>query len=111
MSPPVNTVLSAPAACHAATRHRICRMDAASGSPPVILDLTFGAPMKRRPILSVACLAIWPAVGCTADVKETDDSTKIEVETPKVEIGDAPVDLDPRTDDDIDVDTPAPGDK
>ena len=50
------------------------------------------------------------AIGCTADVETTDDAHKIEVEVPKVEVGDEPVDLDPRTDDDVDVDTPAPGD-
>jgi hypothetical protein len=50
------------------------------------------------------------AVGCRADVETTEDSIKTEVETPRVEVGDAPVDLDPTTDDDVDVDTPAPGD-
>ena len=43
--------------------------------------------------------------------KTTDDSTKIEAEGPKIEVGDKPVDLDPSTDDDVDVDTPAPGDQ
>jgi hypothetical protein len=51
------------------------------------------------------------SAGCMADVSETPDSTKVEVETPKVEVGEAPVDLDPRTDDDVDIDTPAPGDQ
>jgi hypothetical protein len=51
------------------------------------------------------------ASGCTADVQTTDDSTKLEVEVPKVEVGDEPVDLDPSTDDDVDVDTPVAGDK
>jgi hypothetical protein len=50
-------------------------------------------------------------VGCTAKVDTTDDSTKVEVEGPKLEVGDKPVDMDPSTDDDVDVDTPAPGDK
>jgi hypothetical protein len=67
--------------------------------------------MLRRPILSAALFAVFTLVGCMAEVQETPDSTKIEVETPKVEVGDAPVDLDPRTDEDIDVDTPAPGDR
>jgi hypothetical protein len=49
-------------------------------------------------------------LGCSAEVETTDDSHKVEVEVPKVEVGDAPVDADPRTDDDVDVDTPAPGD-
>jgi hypothetical protein len=50
-------------------------------------------------------------VGCTANVETTEDSTKVEAEVPKVEVGEQPVDLDPSTDDDIDVDTPAPGDR
>jgi hypothetical protein len=48
--------------------------------------------------------------GCTGRVATTEDSTRIEGEVPKIEVGDAPVDMDPRTDADIDVDTPAPGD-
>jgi hypothetical protein len=48
--------------------------------------------------------------GCSGDVTTTDDSTHLETEVPKVEVGDQKPDLDPRTDDDIDVDTPAPGD-
>jgi hypothetical protein len=49
--------------------------------------------------------------GCKAEVSQTDDSTKLEVEGPKVEVGEKTPDLDPRTDDDVDVDTPLPGDK
>jgi hypothetical protein len=57
----------------------------------------------------------WPAIlniaiGCTGNVETTDDSTKIEAEIPKVEVGDKTPDLDPRTDEDVDIDTPAPGD-
>jgi hypothetical protein len=48
--------------------------------------------------------------GCSGNVETTDDSTRIDTELPKVEVGDQKPDLDPRTDDDIDVDTPAPGD-
>jgi len=44
-------------------------------------------------------------------VKTTDDSTEVKVDLPKVQVGDKKPDLDPRTDDDIDVDTPLPGDK
>jgi hypothetical protein len=51
------------------------------------------------------------AVGCTAKVETTDDSTRIEAEGPKLEVGDKPVDLDPSTDADVDIDTPAPGDQ
>lgn len=49
--------------------------------------------------------------GCRTEVETTDDSVKIETELPKLEIGDEPVDLDPTTDEDVDIDTPAPGDK
>ncbi|MGB7327321.1 MAG: hypothetical protein WBD31_20765 [Rubripirellula sp.] len=49
-------------------------------------------------------------VGCDGSAGTTDDSTRIEVEVPKVEIGDAPIDLDPTTDNDVDIDTPLEGD-
>ncbi|HEY3392768.1 MAG TPA: hypothetical protein VGK58_08675 [Lacipirellulaceae bacterium] len=48
--------------------------------------------------------------GCSGNVETTDDSTRVETDLPKVEVGDRKPDLDPSTDDDIDVDTPAPGD-
>jgi hypothetical protein len=48
--------------------------------------------------------------GCSGSVETTDDSTGVETELPKVEVGDRTPDFDPTTDDDIDVDTPAPGD-
>ena len=51
------------------------------------------------------------ALGCTADVKPTDDSIKFEADLPKIEVGEESPDLDPRTDDDVDVDTPLPGDR
>ena len=54
--------------------------------------------------LSVFC-------GCSADVETTGDSTRVEVEGPELEVGDKPADLDPSSDEDIDVDTPAPGDR
>jgi hypothetical protein len=50
------------------------------------------------------------AVGCSAKVETTEGSTRVEAEGPKLEVGDKPIDLDPRTDSDVDVDTPAPGD-
>jgi hypothetical protein len=50
------------------------------------------------------------ALGCAGDVETTDDSVHVEAELPKVETGEADVDLDPRTDRDVDIDTPAPGD-
>ena len=49
-------------------------------------------------------------LGCTAKVEPTEDSTRVEVEVPKLEIGEQPADLDPATDEDVDIDTPAPGD-
>jgi hypothetical protein len=62
---------------------------------------------------TVSSLALLLALvaGCSADVETTDDSVKVEAELPKVEVGDKAPDLDPRTDDDVDIDTPAPGDK
>jgi hypothetical protein len=48
--------------------------------------------------------------GCSGNVETTDDSTRVEADLPKVEVGDRTPDLDPRTDDDVDIDTPAPGD-
>jgi hypothetical protein len=58
---------------------------------------------------------LWPAIlvvalGCTGNVETTDDSIKIEADVPKVEVGDKAPDLDPSTDDDLDIDTPVPGD-
>ncbi len=63
----------------------------------------------RRGLLAI--LVVCSAVGCSSKVETTEDSTKVEVEGPKLEVGDKPVDMDPSTDEDIDVDTPAPGDK
>jgi hypothetical protein len=51
------------------------------------------------------------AFGCSGKVSTTDDSTRIEAEGPKLEVGDEAPDLDPTTDDDVDIDTPAPGDQ
>ena len=67
--------------------------------------------MKVNANLLLAVTMAVASIGCAADVETTDDSTKMEVEGPKVEIGDARVDLDPRTDDDVDIDMPATGDK
>jgi hypothetical protein len=60
--------------------------------------------------LLVLAMSLGP-IGCTGDVETTDDSVRVETEVPKVEIGEGEVDLDPRTDHDVDIDTPAPGDK
>lgn len=48
------------------------------------------------------------ANGCRAKVEPTADSVKIEAEVPKIEIKKTP-DLDPRTDDDVDIKTPGEG--
>lgn len=63
----------------------------------------------RWPIL----LFLFPSVlvGCASDVKTTDDATQVQVDLPKVELGEQAIDLDPRTDGDIDIDTPLKGDK
>lgn len=53
----------------------------------------------------LAAVMAMTAAGCTAKTKTTEDSTKVEVELPKVEVKKTP-DLDPRTDDDVDVKTP-----
>jgi hypothetical protein len=60
-------------------------------------------------LVTVAVLC--STIGCSAKVDTTEDSTKVEVEGPKLDLGDQPVDADPSTDADVDVDTPAPGDK
>lgn len=60
---------------------------------------------------AVSLAIAYGTVGCSAKVETTEDSTKIEAEAPKIEVGDQPVDLDPSTDGDVDVDTPAPGDQ
>jgi hypothetical protein len=59
----------------------------------------------------IAFAVVCSAGGCSSDVDTTEDSTKVEIEGPKLEVGDQPVDMDPSTDADVDVDTPAPGDK
>jgi hypothetical protein len=57
---------------------------------------------------SLVCVVLSLA-GCTADLEETNDSMKMNIEVPKIETNESP-DLNPATDDDIDVDTPLPGD-
>ena len=59
----------------------------------------------------LSALLFAAAMGCSSKVATTEDSTRIEAEVPKVEVGDETPDLDPRTDDDVDIDTPAPGDR
>jgi hypothetical protein len=60
--------------------------------------------------LAMTFLAV-AAFGCSGKVSTTDDSTRIEAEGPKLEVGDERPDLDPTTDADVDIDTPAPGDR
>lgn len=67
--------------------------------------------MKSLKLLLASALLAVGTIGCSASVETTEDSTKLEAEVPKLELGDKPVDLDPATDDDVDIDTPAPGDK
>ena len=63
--------------------------------------------MTRFALLTTMLVALAPlSLGCTGDVETTDDSTKMELEVPKVELGEAETDLDPTTDDDVDIDTP-----
>jgi hypothetical protein len=66
--------------------------------------------MKSITFTFLGLLAVM-TLGCRADVETTPDSTRVEIEGPRVETGDQPLDLDPRTDDDLDVDTPATGDQ
>jgi hypothetical protein len=66
--------------------------------------------MKLSIAYSVSVAFAIATAGCTADVEPTDDSVRVGAEVPKVEIGERSPDLDIRTDDDVDVDTPAPGD-
>jgi hypothetical protein len=66
--------------------------------------------MKNGMIWLLMTLSAVIVAGCRTEVETTEDSHKVEVAVPKVEVGDAPVDLDPKTDKDVDVDTPSPGD-
>ena len=68
--------------------------------------------MTRFALWTTMLVALAPfSLGCTGDVETTDDSTKLELEGPKVEIGEEDPDLDPTTDDDVDIDTPLEGDQ
>ena len=60
--------------------------------------------------LAAAGLLSTSLVGCDGSAGTTDASTRIDIEVPKVELGDEPVDLNPSTDGDIDIDTPLKGD-
>jgi hypothetical protein len=75
-----------------------------------ILSLQREAAMKSILVMLLMFFGT-TTIGCTGNVQTTDDSVKVEGEVPKVEVGNAPVDLDPSTDKDIDIDTPVPGDK
>jgi len=65
--------------------------------------------MKHFAVLIMTLVSL-SLVACRAEVKPSNNSTKVEVEVPKVEIKKTP-DLDPRTDDDVDIKTPASGNK
>jgi hypothetical protein len=60
--------------------------------------------------IGIATAAMAAFLGCTGDVETTDDSIKMETEVPKVEMGPGETDMDPSTDEDVDIDTPAAGD-
>jgi hypothetical protein len=64
----------------------------------------------RSALIYLSFSAVALTAGCSAKVETTDDSVKLEAELPKVEVGEKTPDLDPSTDDDVDIDTPAPGD-
>jgi hypothetical protein len=66
--------------------------------------------MKNRILYAPLALCLL-VCGCTADVQTTDDATRVTVETPKVETSGQQPDLNPATDDDVDIDTPLPGDR
>ena len=67
--------------------------------------------MKHRATSRLGTAVLIATLGCATEVETTDDSVRIETEVPKIERGEEPVDLDPRTDEDVDIDTPAPGDR
>lgn len=48
--------------------------------------------------------------GCTKDNDATQGTINPEPSLPRVEVGDQPIDMDPKTDGDVDIDTPKPGD-
>jgi hypothetical protein len=60
-----------------------------------------------KPVLTtlVIVLSTTSLPGCRGDVKKTEDSVKVEAELPKVEVKKTP-DLDPKTDDDVDIKIP-----
>ena len=66
--------------------------------------------MTRDTIYCLMLVTALFAAGCSAKVETTNDSVKMQAEVPKVEVNKTP-DLNPATDDDVDIDTPAPGDK
>jgi hypothetical protein len=66
--------------------------------------------MRKLLSILVVPAALLVAAGCAGEVSTTDDSTKLEVEGPKLETGEAETDLDPATDNDVDIDTPLDGD-
>jgi len=55
--------------------------------------------------IAILLVAAFTFTGCRSEVSTTKDSVRIEAEVPKVEVKKTP-DLDPRTDDDVDVKTP-----
>ena len=64
----------------------------------------------QRFVFASLMLTATAILGCDGAADVTDDSTRLEVELPRVEVGDEPVDINPATDDDVDIDTPIEGD-
>jgi hypothetical protein len=56
-------------------------------------------------MLVIIMVMNYAMIGCRAEVKTTEDSVKVGAELPKVEVKKTP-DLDPATDDDVDIKTP-----
>ena len=67
-------------------------------------DKEFAAMKHLTSLLFIVSLVV-VQFGCRTEVKTTKDSVKVEAELPKVEVKKTP-DLDPRTDDDVDIKTP-----
>jgi hypothetical protein len=66
--------------------------------------------MRLCQVVVFSLLMVLSTQGCRAKVEPTADSIKVEAEVPTVEVKKTP-DLDPRTDDDVDIKTPAADDK
>ena len=66
--------------------------------------------MKRMGTVCSAAAAMLLLIGCESSVEPTQNPVRLENEVPKVELGEGAIDMNPATDNDIDIDTPVPGD-